>query len=515
MQQATVVTPIKLISNTRQLNLYPSLFSKKAPSLSFIKDHPKNEKAVLDETKISEMQPYFKIRHFNYVSLRLSLLENGWRRIDDSDFDLWNVAWGRHLRGSEYANLHAFQKVNHFPGSGNLGRKDLLHANLFNAQLRYGKEVYGFFPEAFIMPYDLDKFQRVKHLNQVYISKPFAGSCGRGISLIKNAADTVLPSKPTLIQRYMDNPYLVNGKKFDFRLYVLCTSVDPLRIYLFEDGLVRFSTVDYKKESENILSHLTNYSLNKKSPDFVQNNTEDLTEEVDSYDLNSHKWSFKAFMNYLEHKCSDTSVPRSVAEQAFNRETFMQNISSVIIKTLLSTEMHLYSHQKQLLPANRNNCFELYGFDIMLDEHLNPWLVEVNLMPSLACSSLLDKRIKIAVLSQMFHTLGPIMFSRDPDKYDRQVRQIFESIKGEDKRIIMESEDELERSLQTDWRRIYPRDLINEKNRIYWPRSKNSTNPAENQFANLFLKPRTSNQILEAFEQEKERNGINSARSGL
>ena len=62
------------------------------------------------------------------------------------------------------------------------------------------------------------------------------------------------------------------GFKFDLRLYVAVTSYDPLRIYLYEEGLTRFATVQYEGPSEqldNRCMHLTNYSVNKCSIDYV------------------------------------------------------------------------------------------------------------------------------------------------------------------------------------------------------------------------------------------------------
>lgn len=74
--------------------------------------------------------------------------------------------------------------------------------------------------------------------------------------------------------RYIDNPYLINGKKFDIRLFTLVTSFDPLRLYVFEDGLVRFATEDYSTDPalfRNRFVHLTNFAINKKSKKFVPN----------------------------------------------------------------------------------------------------------------------------------------------------------------------------------------------------------------------------------------------------
>lgn len=70
-------------------------------------------------------------------------------------------------------------------------------------------------------------------------------------------------------QRYIQNPMLIDGRKFDLRLYVLVTSMEPLRVYLFEEGLVRLSTKKYTlKNLRSRFTHLTNYSINKKSGSF-------------------------------------------------------------------------------------------------------------------------------------------------------------------------------------------------------------------------------------------------------
>ena len=88
--------------------------------------------------------------------------------------------------------------------------------------------------------------------------------------------------------RYIGKPLLINKKKFDLRIYILVTSFDPLRVYYFEEGLVRFATQEYsgsKKRIKNRFMHLTNYSINKDAEEFRE------ATELD--DTSGHKWSLK------------------------------------------------------------------------------------------------------------------------------------------------------------------------------------------------------------------------------
>ena len=80
--------------------------------------------------------------------------------------------------------------------------------------------------------------------------------------------------KDTLVSEYIANPHLINGYKYDLRIYVLVTSYDPLRIYMFKEGLTRFATYEYNTKQKNIKKrfiHLTNFSVNKHSKKYVKN----------------------------------------------------------------------------------------------------------------------------------------------------------------------------------------------------------------------------------------------------
>jgi tubulin polyglutamylase TTLL6/13 len=70
------------------------------------------------------------------------------------------------------------------------------------------------------------------------------------------------------------NPLLIDGLKFDLRVYVLLLGVNPLRVFIYNDGLARFSTEKYnpkKKNLNNLFMHLTNFSINKNNKNFVPN----------------------------------------------------------------------------------------------------------------------------------------------------------------------------------------------------------------------------------------------------
>ena len=70
------------------------------------------------------------------------------------------------------------------------------------------------------------------------------------------------------------------------------------------------------------------------------------------------------------------------------------SIKDIVIKTLLSGENVLLDMAKGNI-SNRYQCYELFGFDVLLDEHLKPWLLEVNISPSLHSASSLDLTVKV------------------------------------------------------------------------------------------------------------------------
>lgn len=82
-----------------------------------------------------------------------------------------------------------------------------------------------------------------------------------------------IPKRPnTLISEYIDNPHLIHNLKYDLRIYVLVTSFNPLKVYIYEDGLARFATGEYRtRGKKDKFVHLTNFSVNKYSKNYIQN----------------------------------------------------------------------------------------------------------------------------------------------------------------------------------------------------------------------------------------------------
>lgn len=138
-----------------------------------------------------------------------------------------------------------FQKINHLIGTWELGRKDRLYNNVQRLERAKGLKS-NIVPEFYVLPRDRArlKIDMVHHPDYFYIKKPLASSRGRGIEIVKHL-DGIHPSKTCIVQRYIHNPLTINGYKIDIRLYVGVTSLNPLRVYMYEEGLVRFATDPY------------------------------------------------------------------------------------------------------------------------------------------------------------------------------------------------------------------------------------------------------------------------------
>ena len=170
----------------------------------------------------------------------------------------------------------------------------------------------------------------------LYILKPVAASCGRGIKVIGKRTP-VTRKDGYLASKYVCKPHLINDLKYDLRVYVLVTSYEPLRIYVYNDGLVRFATEKYTLDPDDLKKrfiHLTNFSVNKKSENFKINQGTGEDEE------NSSKWSFKA-------------LKKAYDVRGISYDFVFAQIKDVIVKTLISVEPYIVGSLNKCPPGNR------------------------------------------------------------------------------------------------------------------------------------------------------------------
>lgn len=304
---------------------------------------------------------------------------------DESFSILWT---GIHMKPDMLRNLSPYQRVNHFPRSYELTRKDRLYKNIERMQHLRGMKHFDIIPQSFLLPLEYkDLVTAHNKCRGPWIVKPAASSRGRGIFIV-NAPDQIPQDEQVLVSKYVADPLCIDGHKCDLRVYVLVTSFDPLIIYLYEEGLVRLATVKYDLDADNLWNpcmHLCNYSINKYHTDYIKSN--DAHEE----DV-GHKWTLSALLRHLKSQGCDTNM-------------LMANIEDLIIKSIFSCAQSIISACRMFVP-NGNNCFELYGFDILIDDTLKPWLLEVNLSPSMGVDSPLDAKVKSCLITDLLTCVG-------------------------------------------------------------------------------------------------------------
>eukprot|EP00347_Sterkiella_histriomuscorum_P006545 403352361 len=324
-----------------------------------------------------------------------SLKKRGWKEVEGEDWDLLWVERDQIYEILNHFHLQAHQKVNHYRNHYELTRKDLMVKNLKRYKKQLEKEgkyeeanTFNFFPTTYNLPGDYSLFveEFKKTLGSVWIMKPIAKSQGKGIFLFNKLQQISQwkndfrwkpespQAEPYIVQRYIMNPLLIGGKKFDMRIYCLVTSYTPLTAYLYRTGFGRFTHHRYTTNMEDIANnyvHLTNVAIQKTS---------------ENYDERlGGKWDLRSMKLYLMSKYGQDKV-----SDAFSQ------IQDMIIKCLQSV-------QKTII--NDKHCFELYGFDVLFDSNLKPWLIEINASPSMTANTPNDYEMKIGLLDDTFTAL--------------------------------------------------------------------------------------------------------------
>eukprot|EP01063_Lacrimia_lanifica_P014481 TRINITY_DN2105_c1_g1_i1.p1 TRINITY_DN2105_c1_g1~~TRINITY_DN2105_c1_g1_i1.p1 ORF type:complete len:398 (+),score=130.74 TRINITY_DN2105_c1_g1_i1:107-1300(+) len=327
----------------------------------------------------------------------------GWLKCSD---DEWNVYWAnvwtvKMIFSPEGGmRLQDSQVINHFPNHHELTRKDCMVKNVKRYrkdneknQAIYsaaGETVADFIPLTYSLPSDYALFvEEYKKNNSLWIVKPANRAQGKGIFIVTKLGQITKWAKQKwlqgengvakeqyIISKYIEDPLLIGGKKFDLRLYVLVTSYRPLRAYLHQEGFARFCTVPYNTDVadlDNLFVHLTNVAVQKQGEEYN--------------DKHGGKWNVNNLRLYLE-----SILGREKSDQLFHTIKFVITHSLKACQSVITNDRH---------------CFELYGYDLLVDSYLRPWLIEVNASPSLSYTTPMDRMLKGNVISDTLDILFP------------------------------------------------------------------------------------------------------------
>ena len=160
-----------------------------------------------------------------------------------------------------------------------------------------------------------------------------------------------------LIQKYIENPLLYKGRKCDMRIWVLLTH--QKKVYLFKEGHLKTCSVEYDINSKDAFTHITNYSFQKHNNNFQKF---EKGNEVPFYE----------FQKFIDEKYPEKNYK-------LNRDLMKQ------IKDIISVSMRC--GKNRINKYNRNFQFEIFGYDFMLDNDFNAFLIEINTNPGLEISS--------------------------------------------------------------------------------------------------------------------------------
>ena len=181
---------------------------------------------------------------------------------------------------------------------------------------------------------------------------------------LNESSSSKYQSSIILIQKYIERPLLYNKRKFDIRVWVLLTH--KFDVYVFKEGHMKACSVNYDINNiENCFIHLTNYSLQKYNENF-------------SKFEKGNEISFDTFQHYLDTTFTDRHI--SIRNDIFPK------MKEIIELTMRSVKNIINENNKQF-------CFEIFGYDFMMDEDFNVFLIEINTNPGLEESSELIKML--------------------------------------------------------------------------------------------------------------------------
>jgi len=324
---------------------------------------------------------------------------HGWQETYGND---WDTAFGECFGGShEYRHMRSNQKIMELPELEMIWDKGKYAANME----RYRRTVFEgesfekymtHIPRSFILPsqqHEFDAYYATLDPGSWWLLKPRASCCGRGIKLINKTEDiprgALGVGEGYIVQKFLHNPYLVGpgktkrndwwqtgipnsgvagpkgnsanqgpngdwiekGYKFVIRLFVVATSMEPLQMYTYPDGLLFWTRGPHSTQS---------------------NDWKDRANFITDY-------FFTDAQNNLQLTLSE--LRNLMKQHGVNEQLYWAKIKEATTKAILPVA-HRIAQQESKYISRRSGGFHVWGYDIATDENLNPMVLEINAHPN-------------------------------------------------------------------------------------------------------------------------------------
>ena len=222
-----------------------------------------------------------------------------------------------------------------------------------------------------------------------------------------------------ILQKYIEKPFLYNGRKFDCRVWVLITH--HMKVYMFKEGHLKTCSTRYDNNSQSKIVHITNYCMQKNHDDFnkfeegnevsfpilqkflddnyniyinnegenkLNNDDEKVDSKIKSQD--EDKDNNENDNNHYNEYVNDYIIKEEVKEKFKKKLSVKEDLYPQIIKII---QMTIDSVRQKINKKNRKHCFLILGYDFIIDENFKVWLLEVNKNSGLTISSNLIKKL--------------------------------------------------------------------------------------------------------------------------
>ncbi|XP_067573179.1 inactive polyglycylase TTLL10 isoform X16 [Pseudorca crassidens] len=337
--------------------------------------------------------PFFYIGGTNGAAIISSYCKSkGWQRIQDSRREDYKLKWCEVKCRDTYCSFREGEQLLYqLPNSQLLTTKIGLlsalreHARVLSKTSKLAPcaqanvlKMEDFFPETYRLDIrdEREAFFTLFDETQMWICKPTASNQGKGIFLLRNQEEVAALQAKTqsieddpiyrkmpfrapqarVVQRYIQNPLLLDGKKFDVRSYLLIACTMPYMVF-FGHGYARLTLGLYDPHSSDLCGHLTNQSMQKKSPLYLLLKDDTV-------------WSMEHLNRHINDKFRKAKrLPR---DWVFT--TFAKRMQQIMAHCFLSVKSKLKC---------KLGYFDLIGCDFLIDENFKVWLLEMNSNPAL------------------------------------------------------------------------------------------------------------------------------------